>query len=49
MGDTPTIEDFRVEAAGWLAEHRGDAPRDYGAICPPELIEAGIDVATHHS
>ncbi|MGB3734879.1 MAG: acyl-CoA dehydrogenase family protein [Ilumatobacter sp.] len=42
MGDTPTIEDFRVEAAGWLAEHGGGAPRDYGAICPPELIGAGI-------
>jgi alkylation response protein AidB-like acyl-CoA dehydrogenase len=47
MGDTPTVEDFQVEAAEWLAEHASVAPRDYGAICPPELIDAGIEWQRH--
>ena len=29
-------------ARDWLAEHRAEAPPDYGAICPPELIDAGV-------
>lgn len=36
------IEEFRAQAAQWLAAHHDDAPRDYGAICPPDLIEAGV-------
>jgi alkylation response protein AidB-like acyl-CoA dehydrogenase len=36
------IETFQSEAARWLAAHGHDAPRDYGAICPPELIDRGV-------
>jgi len=37
-----TVEEFQEGARGWLAAHRGDAPRDYGAICPPDLVEHGL-------
>lgn len=47
MGNTPTVEDFQLEAADWLADNAGVAPRDYGAICPPELIDAGIEWQRH--
>jgi alkylation response protein AidB-like acyl-CoA dehydrogenase len=30
-----TVDDFQAEARAWLADHRDEAPRDYGAICPP--------------
>jgi alkylation response protein AidB-like acyl-CoA dehydrogenase len=36
-----SVEEFQATAADWLAENRQRAPRDYGAICPPELVEAG--------
>jgi alkylation response protein AidB-like acyl-CoA dehydrogenase len=39
---TETVEQFAARARAWLAEHHADAPPDYGAICPPELIDAGI-------
>lgn len=48
MSDTPSIsnslsvEAFQLEVSTWLAEHAGEAPRDYGAICPPDQIEQGI-------
>ncbi len=29
------------QAEAWLAEHRSEAPRDYGAILPPELVDEG--------
>jgi alkylation response protein AidB-like acyl-CoA dehydrogenase len=35
------VEDFRLEARRWLAEHRSEAPRDYGAILPPDLVDQG--------
>ena len=35
------VEDLRDQARRWLEVHRADAPRDYGAILPPELAEAG--------
>ena len=38
-----SVEEFRGRAATWLAEHRHHAPRDYGAICPPDLIESAVD------
>lgn len=37
-----TVEEFQERATSWLAEHRHLAPRDYGAICPPELIEPAV-------
>jgi alkylation response protein AidB-like acyl-CoA dehydrogenase len=47
MGDTGTseisVDDFRNGAAAWLATYADGAPRDYGAICPPDLIGAGIE------
>lgn len=39
---TETVEEFAGRARTWLAVHRAAAPPDYGAICPPELIDAGI-------
>ena len=42
MPDGPDIAEFQREVASWLADHADRAPRDYGAICPPELIERGI-------
>lgn len=39
---TGDVEQFRAGAESWLATHRAVAPRDYGAICPPDLIEQGI-------
>ncbi|WP_420450698.1 acyl-CoA dehydrogenase family protein [Ilumatobacter sp.] len=41
--DAPTVDEFGVEAAEWLARNAEGAPPDYGAICPPHLIEAGIE------
>jgi alkylation response protein AidB-like acyl-CoA dehydrogenase len=38
-----TVEEFQDEARAWLAANRAHAPRDYGAICPPDLVDAGVD------
>jgi alkylation response protein AidB-like acyl-CoA dehydrogenase len=37
------IEDYRALARAWIAEHRRFAPADYGAICPPHLVEHAVD------
>jgi alkylation response protein AidB-like acyl-CoA dehydrogenase len=37
-----TVDEFRIGAAEWLRDHRSRAPRDYGAICPPDLIGDAI-------
>ena len=37
------VEDFQQQAADWLATNRAHAPRDYGAICPPDLVEPALD------
>jgi alkylation response protein AidB-like acyl-CoA dehydrogenase len=29
------------QAQAWIEEHRSEAPRDYGAILPPELVDEG--------
>ena len=34
------VDGLRLEARAWLAAHANEAPRDYGAICPPELVDA---------
>jgi alkylation response protein AidB-like acyl-CoA dehydrogenase len=34
-------EAFAARARAWIAEHREQAPPDYGAILPPELVDAG--------
>ena len=39
---TISVEEFQDQARSWLAEHKGDAPRDYGAICPPDLVDRGL-------
>ena len=39
---TAALETFRGEVAGWLAGNRQHAPRDYGAICPPDLVDEGV-------
>jgi alkylation response protein AidB-like acyl-CoA dehydrogenase len=35
------VESFRAYAVRWLAENRVQAPRDYGAILPPDQREEG--------
>src|SRR5689334_9660939 len=42
MADEPTVDEFQSGARAWLAEHRDDAPPDYGAICPPGLVDDGV-------
>jgi len=37
------LEGFRTEVARWLVGNKQFAPRDYGAICPPDLIDEGIE------
>jgi alkylation response protein AidB-like acyl-CoA dehydrogenase len=37
-----SVEEFQDGARVWLAEHRVHAPRDYGAICPPDLVGAAV-------
>ena len=34
---------FRADADAWIAANKGDAPPDYGAILPPDLVERGVD------
>ena len=43
MSDGPDVAEFQSEVAQWLAANAGPAPRDYGAICPPDLIERGVE------
>lgn len=38
-----SLDDFRNDAVAWLDEHRGEAPVNYGAILPPDLVEQGIE------
>ncbi len=35
-----SVDDLRSDARAWLAANRDAAPRDFGPICPPELMEA---------
>ena len=42
MGHSADLDAFRAEVSGWLAVNRARAPRDYGAICPPDLVDQGI-------
>ena len=42
MGDTIEVDEFAAHAHAWLAANRQHAPRDYGAICPPNLVDAGV-------
>ncbi len=37
-----SVEEFAGQAADWLADHASSAPPDYGAICPPDLVDRGI-------
>jgi alkylation response protein AidB-like acyl-CoA dehydrogenase len=36
------VATFQREARSWLEDNAADAPRDYGAICPPDLVPAAI-------
>jgi alkylation response protein AidB-like acyl-CoA dehydrogenase len=38
---TETVDAFRSRAESWLVANAPTAPRDYGAICPPDLIDKG--------
>ncbi len=37
-----SVGEFQSGARQWLAANRAHAPRDYGAICPPDLIVQGV-------
>jgi len=42
-----TVDDFAQEAKQWLAENKHLAPRDYGAICPPDMVNEGLAWQKH--
>ncbi len=42
-----TVDEFGAQARQWLAENKHLAPRDYGAICPPDMIKAGLSWQRH--
>lgn len=42
-----SVEDFALETQQWLSENRHLAPRDYGAICPPDVVEQGLAWQQH--
>ena len=42
-----TVEEFAQEAKQWLAENKHLAPRDYGAICPPDMVNEGLAWQQH--
>lgn len=43
MATEISVDDFRAAAANWIESNRQHAPRDYGAICPPDLVEQGVE------
>ena len=42
-----TVDEFAQEAKQWLAENKHLAPRDYGAICPPDMVHEGLAWQQH--
>lgn len=38
----PDVATFQATAAAWLRDHAPHAPPDYGAICPPDLVDHGV-------
>jgi len=36
------VEEFRSQAAAWIAEHADAGLPDYGAICPQDLVDRGV-------
>ena len=42
-----TVDEFAQEAKQWLAENKHLAPRDYGAICPPDMVNEGLSWQKH--
>lgn len=38
----PSVDQFSADAAVWLRSHLCDAPPDYGAILPPQLVARGV-------
>ena len=42
-----TVEEFAQEAKQWLAKNKHLAPRDYGAICPPDMVNEGLAWQKH--
>ncbi|MEX2292779.1 MAG: acyl-CoA dehydrogenase family protein [Acidimicrobiales bacterium] len=40
-GNDVSVDELREQARSWLGENRHVAPRDYGAILPPDLAEEG--------
>lgn len=37
------IEQYQALARSWIAEHRRYAPPDYGAICPPDVVDQAVE------
>jgi len=38
----PTVDELASQARDWLGDHAGEAPRDYGAILPPDLRDEAV-------
>ncbi len=43
MSGDSDLHEFQAEVRHWLTSHHTSAPRDYGAICPPDLIDQGVE------
>ena len=37
------VDEFQSSAADWLTAHHQYGPPDYGAICPPDVVEQAVD------
>ena len=42
-----TVDEFGAQAKQWLADNKHLAPRDYGAICPPDMVQTGLSWQRH--
>jgi len=41
-GSVISVDEFQRLAIDWLAANREHAPSDYGAICPPDLVDVAL-------
>jgi alkylation response protein AidB-like acyl-CoA dehydrogenase len=47
VDDLSDLDDFREAATAWVAANKAIAPPDYGAILPPDLVDAGVAWQQH--
>jgi alkylation response protein AidB-like acyl-CoA dehydrogenase len=42
LTDYDSLAEFASRARDWISLHRNEAPPDYGAILPPDMVERGL-------